>query len=103
MIPRLSDQDVNCINGKLEELWESRRSFGSIVSFPAEYRTYIGDLVPRKPGVYVIDENERVIYVGSTGKNKRTLADRFRDPRNESIQSKGLNDNDALPAKRSSV
>lgn len=79
MIPRLSDEDVRYINGKLEELWRSRQSFSAIVSFPSAYRTRIEDLVPRKPGVYVIDDNVRIIYVGSTGKNKRTLADRLRD------------------------
>lgn len=33
----------------------------------------------RSPGVYVISENDTAIYVGMTGKNKRTLNDRIND------------------------
>jgi hypothetical protein len=33
----------------------------------------------RSPGVYVISENDAPIYVGMTGKNKRTLNDRIND------------------------
>lgn len=79
MIPKLNDEDVTYLNSKIEQLWKSRTPFSAMISFPSAYRTHIEKAVPKGPGVYVIDDNEQIIYVGSTGKNKRTLVDRFRD------------------------
>ena len=76
--PKLSDEEVRYLNGKIEQLRTSRGPFKSIVSI-VNYKTHIQKVVPRNPWVYVIDENARIIYVGSTGKHKRTPADRFRD------------------------
>lgn len=78
---KLSDEDVEDLNRKIEQLWHSRVRFKKIVALEhgARYKTRISKEVPPKPGVYVINENKtgNIIYVGSTGKNDRTLAQRL--------------------------
>ncbi len=68
---------LNNLKQKLEELLKSEKiKFKDVVSI--NDRIGIGE-VPKKPGVYVIYENNKIIYVGSSGKGKANLKTRLRE------------------------
>lgn len=70
-------KDLEIFGRKFIELLESRpRRFKDVVPINRQIRI---NGIPRKRGVYIIFEEDRIIYVGSSGKGKANLKTRFYD------------------------
>ena len=70
-------KNLEIISRKFVELVESRpRRFKDVVSINHKIRIHG---IPKEPGVYIISDEDEIIYVGSSGKGKANLKTRFRD------------------------